>query len=120
MLLLFLLQKPKEDDDNFHFLTDDSHILTYDYKVINSILNYIYWNNSGENIQSTGIIIKCIDTTNVSLNNNQIFYNNKQLTFGNDNKLKPAIINNNSLLYLTDFKRGIGFYRLRTLPLESK
>jgi hypothetical protein len=119
LVLHFLLQKPKEDENNFHFLTDSNHILTYDYTVIDGILNYFYWNESGENIQSTGMKIKTIDTTNVSIINNQIFYSNKQFTFSNDNKLKPAIVNDSTLIYLTDLKRGIGFYRLRRFPLKS-
>ena len=61
-----------------------------------------------------------VDSTNISLRNNQIFYKNKQLTFTKSNKIKPAIINNNELIYLSDFKKGIGFFSVHTSPFDSK
>jgi len=119
MFAYFLILKPKENSNNSKSLSD-KHILNYDYTIKNDILHYIYWNANGKNIQSTGIQIKTIDTTQVSIVNNQVFYNNKQLTSGKDNKLKPAIVNDNTLLYLTDIKKGIGFYNLHKISLNKE
>ena len=69
-------------------------------------------------MQSTETAVKSIDTTSIYLIDNQIFYKNKQLSFGKDNKLKPAIINDHTLIYLSDINKGIGFYSLVKSPFN--
>jgi hypothetical protein len=101
-------------------IVSEKHILTYDYKIENGKLSYLYWDEKGEHSETTVINVKMVDSTNISLRNNQIFYKNKQLTFTKSNKIKPAIINNNELIYLSDFKKGIGFFSVHTSPFDSK
>lgn len=114
----FFLIVPKEGTINLNSLSK-SNILTYDYTVKDGVLVYTYWTGKGENIKTTGILIKSIDTISVSLIGNQIIFKNKQVTFSKDHKLKPAIINGNQLLYLSDAKKGIGFYSLVTKALNK-
>ena len=96
------------------------HILTYDFEIQENSLIYKYWNNQGVNVQRLDLQIKKVDSVNVRLKNNQIYYQNKQLTFDNDHKLKPIIINDNTLVYLSDYKKGIGFYSLYITQLNEK
>ncbi|MDO5977702.1 glycosyltransferase family 87 protein [Flavivirga spongiicola] len=117
VLIAILLNNWKNQNQDNYPLVESQPILTYDYTVIDGLLNYIYWNQNGKNTQSTEIRTKDIDTSQVYLKSNQVFYKNKQLTFNNDNKLKPAVINDTTLIYLSDFKRGIGFYQLRYISL---
>jgi hypothetical protein len=56
----------------------------------------------------------------LNLKNNQVFYNNHQLTFDNSNKIKPKLIDNKTIIYLSDYGRGIGFYTLRKIDLIGK
>ncbi len=118
MLIYFLFFIPKEEITSPQSLSK-KHILTYDYSVKKGNLTYKYWNNQGENNQETSVKINSLDTTNVILINNQVYYKNKQLTFENDNKLNPAIINKNQLIYLSDAKKGIGFYSLVKIALDK-
>lgn len=97
---------------------DNTPTLTYDYKIIDGVLHYIYWNENGSVIETTDITIKTIDSITVQLAENQLFYKGKQITFGNDNKRKPLLINDTTLLYLSDLKTGIGFYQLRKIELD--
>ena len=112
---LFLIQK--KEPINIENLSKD-HILTYDFEIQENSLIYKYWNNQGVNIQRTDLQIKKVDSINVTLKNNQIYYQNKQLTFDNDHKLKPIVINDNTLVYLSDYKKGIGFYSLLSTSIN--
>jgi hypothetical protein len=51
---------------------------------------------------------------------NQIYYHGKQMTFINSNKLKPVCINRNTIVYLSDQGRGLGFYTVRELKIPLK
>jgi hypothetical protein len=55
----------------------------------------------------------------LDLKDNQVFYNNQQLTFDKSNKLKPILIDNKTILYLSDYERGIGFYTLRAIKING-
>ena len=94
-----------------YFLEKNSPILIYDYTITNQQLTYFYWNEKGEN--HTTIPIEYIEIVEPEIIQNQIHYNGKLITNDNSNKKKPIIINHKTLLYLSDFDRGIGFYTLR-------
>ncbi|WP_084625890.1 glycosyltransferase family 87 protein [Flavobacterium soli] len=95
------------------FLTEESPILIYDYKITNNQLTYFYWNEKGENTNSVPLLSNKAEK--LELKNNQIYYNNKQLTFDKSNKLKPTLIDQKTILFLSDYERGIGFYTLQKL-----
>ncbi len=118
MFIYFFFFIPQEEATSPQSLSK-KHILTYDYSVKNGKLNYMYWNNQGKNSQETSVKVTSLDTINITLINNQVFYKSKQLTFENDNKLNPAIINNNQIIYLSDAKKGIGFYSLVKIALDK-
>jgi hypothetical protein len=95
------------------FIKEQQPLLIYDYDISNHQMTYYYWNENGENAKTVPLIhseIKRLD-----LKNNQIFYKNKQLTFDKGNKLKPILIDNQSILFLSDFGRGIGFYNIQEI-----
>jgi hypothetical protein len=92
-------------------LSGESPILIYNYEIKNKQLHYYYWNDNGENQASVSL-----DSHNLKLlqlRNNQVFYKNKQLTFDSSHKLKPILVDNKAVIYLSDYDRGIGFYTLR-------
>lgn len=114
-LLIALFKKP-EIENSTYFLYKNAPILVYDYKILNNQLTYFYWAEEGEKTKS--IPLETQTAINIELKNNQVFYNKKQFTFDKSNKLKPMLINNKTLLYLSDYDRGIGFYSLRKLNLN--
>jgi len=93
-------------------------ILVYDYSISKDYLTYFYWNEKGKNQKS--IRLAKSDYIPLEIHDNQVFYHKKQLTFDSSTKLKPVLIHNETILYLTDYERGIGFYALRTIPLKDE
>jgi len=112
-------QTPKEQTEEFTVITPDEHILKYDYSVKEGTLVYYYWNQKGRNEGATELSVRSIDSLSVTLIDNQVFYKNEQLTFEDGNKHKPALINGNTVVYFSDDGRGIGFYQLRAIDVQS-
>lgn len=114
--LIIALFKTSEIVNSTSLLHKNSPILVYDYKISKNKLSYFYWDEKGEKTKSIPLEIQT--AINVKLINNQVFYNKKQFTFDKSNKLKPILINNKTLLYLSDYDRGIGFYALRKIKIN--
>lgn len=113
--VIFAFLTKEETITSKSFLPKEIPILLYDYTISNGQLTYFYWDEKGENKQSLKLLKS--DFVPVEIRDNQIFYNNKQLTFDKSNKLKPILINKEIILYLSDYERGIGFYSFRMIPL---
>ncbi|UUC46645.1 glycosyltransferase family 87 protein [Flavobacterium cerinum] len=98
-------------DNSTPILPKDSPILIYDYTVSDDQLRYFFRDENGEH--SATIPLPEVKQSEALIQNNQIFYNNKQQTFGSDHKRKAIVLDRQTLLYLSDYDRGIGFYTLR-------
>jgi hypothetical protein len=94
-------------------------ILTYNYQINNNKIIYSYWNQNGENHKKVDFKYSTIDSVNVTIIDNQIFYKNEQITFDNSNKMNVRIINNKELVFLSDANRGIGFYDLKKININE-
>ncbi len=114
----FLFQKNALQNDQP--LTSDPALLNYDYHIDNNKLMYTYWSQQGPLIGETDVEVKELDTTRVKLIDNQIFYKNQPITFDPSNKLKPGLINDTAIVFLSDYQRGIGFYELRYIPVNNE
>lgn len=102
---------------NGNLLLDaQSPILLYDYKIENNKLTYFYWNEKGKNKAS--IPFKNTFISELDIKENQVLSKNRILTSDKSNKLKPILIDNKTILYLSDYGRGIGFYTLRKINLQ--
>lgn len=115
--VIFAFLTKEETITSKSFLPKEIPILLYDYTILNGQLTYFYWDEKGANQQS--LRFRKSDFFPVEIRDNQIFYNNKQLTFDKSNKLKPILINKEIILYLSDYERGIGFYSFRMIPLKK-
>lgn len=113
----FLLRKTKINFTNF--LKQKTPILIYNYVIKNDTLVYHYFNEYGKHQQKTDCYITNIETENLELKNNQIFYKGRQLTFTNSNKIKPILLNKKYIVFLSDDNRGIGFYELQKIILDK-
>jgi hypothetical protein len=96
-------------------LLEDGPILVYDYEINNNSLIGCFWDGKEKVILWKP---KIHSFEPLKLKNNQVFYRNQQLTFDKSHKLKPILINGKTLLYLSDYDRGIGFYTLRKITLN--
>jgi len=105
---------------NFTYFTKETiPLLTYDYCIDQNRLTYYYWNNNGINKNTLSQKIERFDSLKVDLYKHQIFVDNKQITFDQSNKLKPRLLKDGSVVFLSDKNRGIGFYNLLKLQLKK-
>ncbi len=109
-IMVFIFKQKKS------LLPKELPILIYDYKFEDNELTFLYWNEKGKKEQNANLTVESV--VPLELKNNQIFYKNRQLTFDKSNKLKPMLIDNKTVLYLSDYDRGIGFYTLRKMELK--
>lgn len=61
--------------------------------------------------------LKTSRVESADLTQNAIYYFGKKIPADTGNKLKPMVIDGKTLLYLSDYDRGIGFYTLRKIDL---
>jgi len=115
-LVVVPLFKKSEVQNSTGLLDKNTPILIYDFTIKKDKLTYFYWNENGVN--SKAILLKANDWKPLSIKNRQIYLDQKQLTFDASNKRKPILINGNTVLFLSDFNRGIGFYSLRKISLH--
>ena len=113
-MILVLIFK-KNDSVNSSILLKDGPILIYNYKIENNNLTGFFKDEKGERVVLMHFNALTVEPLN--LKDNQVFYQKKQLTFDNSKKLKPMLIDGKTILYLSDYDRGIGFYTLRKIEL---
>jgi hypothetical protein len=114
-VLAFFLTAKHSTSPRHLFL--NAPILIYDYKLQNNKLTYFYWDEKGENSHST--VFKYKNAVPLELKHNQVYHNGKKLTDDHSNKLKPVLLDDNSIILLTDAERGIGFYTLKIIDLNK-
>ena len=110
---LLLLVPFGENPAKSHYVLNDSPILIYDYQLSHQQLTYFYWNENGEN--HTTIPFNHAVAKPLTLKENQVYYHGKPLTSDKSNKRNPVLVDDHTILYLSDLDRGIGFYTLRKL-----
>lgn len=114
-----LFQPTNVSDPSKQFLSNNMHNLIFDYGIKNGFIFYLYWYD-GPETYFTDIAASELKLGNVSIRENQIFYNGRQLTNSTDNKSKASIVDDHSIIYLSDKGKGIGFYTLRVIPLNHE
>lgn len=121
LLSIPLLFAPASQRDPSHlFLKTENHNLIYDYGLKDGSIFYKYWDDHGENIFITDEHANEAIHENITIKDNQLWYQGKQITTSDDNKLKPALIDNRYILYLSDKDKGMGFYALRIISLTPQ
>jgi Glycosyltransferase family 87 len=103
-----------------YYLKKEIPILTYDYKITNQQLHYYFWNEAGENMKSTTVPLFTGDTSTIEIKDKELFYKKQQITFDHSHKMKARFLDTNTIIYLSDLERGIGFYALRTIMIKDE
>ncbi len=116
---IYFLFLPETTDTSKRYTDFSMPILTYDYSIHTDKLVYYYWNSSARNRAEYTIKKQATDTQNVEIIDNQIYYQNQQLTFDHSNKKMATRVNENQIVFLSDKNRGVGFYELRKIELTS-
>lgn len=115
MLLLFF--KNEETAAPEAVLDKKAPILIHDFVMADHSLSYSYFDETGENRRTIPFTGQTAEPA--QMGHNQIFYRGHRLTSDNSHKLKPMVIDGETLVYLSDCDRGIGFYTLRKIKLSG-
>jgi hypothetical protein len=115
LLLLADVSKLMARPDNSHYLLPEELPLVGAYSIKNNKLVYNYWDDAGSHEASTGYIVHEYSTNDVRIQNNQVYYKDKQLTSTPDRKKQAMLVNGKNIIYLSDKHRGFAFYTLRTI-----
>ena len=122
-LLFFLIPVFAEtpvSDKSVLLTTDKRHHIMYDYGLKDGHVFYSYWNERGTNTFVTSAMASTLAPEGVELLHNQIYFKNRQVTDSPDKKLKPMLMNGDTIVYLSDKDSGIGFYNLRIISLAHE
>lgn len=102
------------------YISNQPHRRLFDYTFKQNTLTYSYWNLNGKNVYNTKMKFNKIDSTSVKIIENQLYYKKKKITNSKDNKLKPTLVNDSIIIYLTDRRRGIGFYCFNSINIITQ
>ena len=98
-------------------LSDPNIPFVMNYEVENGVLIYNYWSDNGLLTQETDIRVFQTNVDDVKISNNNIYIKGELKKLPKSTKKQAVIINNNTLIYLSDLGRGYGFYRLIKISL---
>jgi hypothetical protein len=104
--------------DDSTYLLRSSLPLVYKFDIKDNRLVYYYWNDSGSHETVTDYPVQQGTTDGVRIQNNQVYYRDKQLTATPDRKKQAMLIDGKYIVYLSDKNRGFGFYTLRRITCE--
>lgn len=116
LLLLIDVHKLFAPKDNSSYLFKQKLPLVYEYAINNKRLVYYYWDEKGRHETITNYLVREASTDEVNIQNNQLYYKNRQLTSTPDRKQQVMFINNTDIVYLSDKGLGFQFYTLRRIP----
>ncbi|HUB60526.1 MAG TPA: glycosyltransferase family 87 protein [Puia sp.] len=105
--------RPK--DPSSYVLTKEQHLFIDDFTTRNNYLTYSWRDENGLHQQSTDYLAITLTHDSLILKDNQIWYKGIQITTSPDQKAKPALVNGNCIIYLSDKDRGFQFYTLRKI-----
>lgn len=113
-----LFPSTQVQDPSKQLLSKNTHNLIFDYGIKNGFIFYTFW-YGGPETYLTNIAAANLKTDNVYIKNNQVFYKDKKMTESSDNKINVSVLDNNSILYLSDKGKGIGFYSIRVIAIND-
>jgi len=121
LLFLFMLIESHrlytKTDQSTSLLTQKKYDLIYNYYSRNDSMICCYWTTKGSKEEYIASIIS-LNTKDLFLKDNQIYYKGSKITNSADWKRKPILLNGEYIVYLSDKNRGVGFYTLRKINLN--
>jgi len=120
IFFFLILESPKlftKTDNSSYYLPSNKYELIYNYNIENNLLTIDYWSIRGKQKDTWKFNVKNYTLNGLCIKENQIYFNNINVTSSPDWKRKPILVNNEYILYLSDKNRGVGFFTLRKLKI---
>jgi hypothetical protein len=108
-----------DKDPSSYLLTKEEHLLIDSFTARDNRLIYSWRDDKGRHEEQTDYSIQSLTEDSLSLKDNQIWYKGRQLTNTSDRKAKPALVNGDYIIYLSDKNRGFEFYTLRKIKPDG-
>lgn len=115
--MVFVLIFKKQEVVTSKPLFQKAPILIYDYQVSHNQLTYFYWDEKGGHKNT--IAFKNATVSELDVSQRKMVSKSELLPLEHGNKYQPMLIDNKTLIYLSDYGRGIGFYTLRVIELKE-
>jgi len=106
-----------QENNSVYVLDSKEYFIIYDYGVNKNHMVYSAIGIRGDTTIQTSIEVHSFDTTNCSIINGQVYFEDQQLTYNHSLKKKAAVINDCELYYLTDHHGRRGAFSLKKIPL---
>jgi hypothetical protein len=113
-----IVNYPGKQDKSVRVFDTEINSLIMDYWIQDGKLCYHFWSDQGLQSNCTNTTINPRQNEEVSIIDNQLYYANQLLTNSPDQKKQPVLVDDNSILYLSDKGKGYGFYALRKIKLQ--
>lgn len=101
-----------------YVLPNKDYFIVHDYYEDNGYLTYKALGRNGEVVKKTELIINAMNDRDLQVLDNQVYYQNKQVTFDNSLKSKPKLVNNSEIYFLSDYNTRRGQFTLRKITVE--
>ncbi len=116
--IYYFYRIPKERQTASDYLMLENPSLIVDYEVQDGAIRYNYWH--GEMHEGTVALSgKRYDSSQVSIIGDGLYLRGEQLIKSSDNKKRPLLVDNDKVVYLSDWGRGYGFYTFRIIRLDK-
>jgi len=107
-----------EDIDRATYVLEEKkHFMIYDYKAVQGKLEYGALGRNGDERILTTIPITSFDTSRVTLLENQVYIDGRQITTTNELKKKPVLVNACEVYYLGDRMSRRGAFTLKKINI---
>lgn len=100
-----------------YYLPDGQYPIIFDYEPTTKGLLLKHYRGQGPEEDFYATKDRFYEDEKLSIQDQQIYYADQQLTANKGRKKKPLRLNENEIIYLSDEGRGVGFYTLRKLRL---
>jgi hypothetical protein len=102
-----------------YVLPAEAHLFIDGFGARNDRLVYTWRDEKGSHEEPTDIRVHSLSSDGVSIRDNQLWYAGRQLTASPDRKAKPALVNGDLIIYLSDKHRGFDFFTLREIRTDG-
>ncbi len=104
--------------DKAEYVLNSDYAVVTDFDVKDNKLAISILGEHGIEYKSLEVHAQFEHNQNLVIDDNQIYFEGRQLTYGLDQKAKPKLSKDGFVYYLSDYRRGHGFYTLRKLKLR--
>ncbi len=101
-----------------YFEVQNTKGLLYDYSIKNDSITLFSTLGDKDYVETFALKGKARESELLDVHNNCIYMNDIELYRSADNKQKPFIYNDSLAVFMSDMNQGLGFYKLRMIPLK--